>query len=60
MSKRARWYGVLTITTVIMLALVQNGLAHFYARFWAVPWFLALAISLAPPEPEEEWDHSYP
>ena len=60
LSKRARWYGVLTVTTVIMLALVQNGLAHFYARFWAVPWFLALAISLAPPEPDEEWDHKYP
>lgn len=60
LSKRARWYGVLTVTTVIMLALVQNGLAHFYARFWAVPWFLALAISLAPPEPDVEWDHKYP
>lgn len=61
MTKRARWYGVLTITTVIMLALVQNGLAHFYARFWAVPWFLALAISLAPDDlGDEPWDQSYP
>lgn len=62
MSKRARWYGVLTITIAIMLALVQNGLAHFYARFWAVPWFLALGISLAPSDDlgGAEWDHSYP
>lgn len=45
-SRSNRWLGVLTITIVVMLALVQNGLAHFYARFWAVPWCLALAVSL--------------
>lgn len=45
-SRSNRWLGVLTITIVIMVALVQNGLAHFYARFWAVPWCLALAASL--------------
>lgn len=45
-SRSDRWCGVLTITIVLMIALVQNGLAHFYARFWAVPWCLALAASL--------------
>lgn len=45
-SRSCRWYGVLTITVVVMVALVQNGLAHFYARFWAMPWFLAIAASL--------------
>ncbi|KGJ09523.1 O-antigen ligase family protein [Paracoccus sphaerophysae] len=45
-SRRGRWFGVLTVTIVVLLALVQNGLAHFYARFWAVPWCLALAASL--------------
>lgn len=45
-----RWFGVLTLTTIIMLALVQNGLAHFYARFWAVPWFLALGACLHTPD----------
>ncbi|NVK12676.1 MAG: O-antigen ligase family protein [Rhodobacteraceae bacterium] len=38
----------LTVTVVLMLALVLTGVAHFYARFWMVPWFLALAASLAP------------
>lgn len=51
-SRSNRWFGVLTITIVVMLALVQNGLAHFYARFWAVPWCLALAASL---HLEPEW-----
>ncbi|NHF73100.1 O-antigen ligase family protein [Paracoccus xiamenensis] len=54
LARQTRWYGVLTITIIIMLALVQNGLAHFYARFWAVPWFLALAISLAPADDTED------
>lgn len=45
-SRSNRWLGVLTITIVVMLALVQNGLAHFYGRFWAVPWSLALGVSL--------------
>lgn len=45
-SRSRRWDGVVTVTIVVMLALVQNGLAHFYARFWAVPWLLALAVSL--------------
>ena len=45
-SRSNRWFGVLTITVIVMLALVLNGLAHFYGRFWAMPWFLALAASL--------------
>lgn len=54
-SRSNRWYGVLTITIVLMIALVQNGLAHFYARFWAVPWCLALAASLyAEPDDTED------
>lgn len=55
MSKRMRWYGALTVTTIIMLALVQNGLAHFYARFWAVPCFLAISVSLLTAPEGEEW-----
>ncbi|WBU52619.1 O-antigen ligase [Paracoccus sp. SCSIO 75233] len=47
-SRETRMYGALTFTTIIMFALVQNGLPHVYARFWVVPWFLALAASLSP------------
>lgn len=47
-SPRTRWYGAMTVTVVVMLALVQNGIAHFYARFWAVPLFLAFSVSLMP------------
>lgn len=54
MHRTDRWSGVLTLTVVVMLALVLTGLAHFYGRFWAMPWFLALAVSLYPvPVPED-------
>ncbi|MFD1794953.1 hypothetical protein FQV27_16130 [Paracoccus aurantiacus] len=59
LSRKTRWYGALTITTIVMLALVQNGLAHFYARFWAVPWFLAISLSLIPDAEDEEPDDAY-
>ncbi|UWQ81890.1 hypothetical protein K3725_22485 (plasmid) [Leisingera sp. S132] len=38
----------LTLATVLMLALALTGITHFYARFWLVPWLLALAVSLTP------------
>ena len=38
----------LTLTVVIMLALALSGFPHFYARFWLVPWLLALGLSLPP------------
>ncbi|MDC0660382.1 O-antigen ligase family protein [Leisingera sp. SS27] len=38
----------LTLATVLMLALALTGITHFYARFWLVPWLLALAASLSP------------
>lgn len=63
LTRRLHWYGVLTVTSVIMLMLMMNGVAHFYARFWVVPWILALGMSLAPAEDgddEEDWDHAYP
>ncbi|WBU63453.1 O-antigen ligase family protein [Paracoccus aerodenitrificans] len=56
MNHQTRWYAVLTITITVMLALVQNGLAHLYARFWLVPWFLVIGvcISVAPDNPENQ------
>ncbi len=46
LDRRTRLSGALTVTVVIMFAAAQNGLAHFYARFWIVPWMLALSVSL--------------
>lgn len=43
----ARWGASLTLTVVVMLALCLTGIPHFYARFWAVPWILAMAIGLS-------------
>ncbi|SMX47304.1 O-antigen ligase family protein [Actibacterium lipolyticum] len=49
--------GVLTITIVVLFALMLNAFAHFYARFWNVPWVLALALSVAhagyQPDPDD-------
>jgi len=38
--------GALTLTMVILFALLLNAFAHFYARFWHVPLTLALSLSL--------------
>ena len=39
--------GGMTLIVMLLFALAMNGFAHFYARFWAVPFLLALALSLA-------------
>lgn len=46
-SKATRWFGALTIVTVFLLAFAQMGITHYYARFWVVPWLLAIAVSVA-------------
>ncbi|MEQ3748134.1 MAG: O-antigen ligase family protein [Celeribacter sp.] len=45
-DRRRRWMGVLTLTILLMFIMVQTGIAHVYARFWVVPWYLALSASL--------------
>lgn len=39
--------GILTLATLIVFALLLNGFAHFYARFWIVPLILAYAVTIA-------------
>lgn len=39
--------GALTLTILLIYALVLNTFPHFYARFWNVPLILALALSCA-------------
>lgn len=39
-----RMAGGLAITVIMMFALAMNGFAHIYARFWAVPMDLVLAL----------------
>lgn len=41
----SRWSATLALTVVVMVALCLTGIPHFYARFWAVPWILAIAAS---------------
>lgn len=45
--RESRWGASLTLTVVVMFALCLTGIPHFYARFWAVPWILAMAAGLA-------------
>lgn len=45
----ARLSGALTLTYVTLFALSLNGFTHIYARFWAIPFLLALAISVQLP-----------
>ncbi|WBU56506.1 O-antigen ligase family protein [Paracoccus sediminicola] len=54
LSRGTRWFGVLTITATIMLAFSQMGITHYYARFWVMPWLLAIAASVAVMREEEE------
>ncbi|SDD37940.1 O-Antigen ligase [Paracoccus isoporae] len=53
-ARRAtRWFGALTIVMTLMLAFAQMGITHYYARFWVVPWLLAIAVSVAARAEEE-------
>ncbi|MEX0317252.1 MAG: O-antigen ligase family protein [Ruegeria sp.] len=46
---RHNWINsALSLSIVVMVALVMNAIPHFYARFWTVPWMLALSVSLMP------------
>lgn len=45
--RETRLLGGLSLTVLLMFALAMNGFAHVYARFWAVPFILALALSAA-------------
>lgn len=49
LSRRpTRVNGALTLTILLIYALVLNSFPHFYARFWNVPLILALSLSCAP------------
>ncbi len=50
----ARLPGALSLTYVFLFALILNGFTHVYARFWAVPLLLALAVSVRLPSREEK------
>ncbi len=38
--------GGLTVTFLFLFALTLNGFAHVYARFWTIPLFLAISVSV--------------
>ncbi len=48
-KRNDRLSGSLTITFVCLFALSLNGFAHVYARFWAIPLLLAIAVSVKNP-----------
>ncbi|MEO1188735.1 MAG: O-antigen ligase family protein [Pseudomonadota bacterium] len=56
-SPKTRFYGAIALSIAVLFALVLNSFAHFYARFWAVPLTLALALGVE----TRHWAHStYP
>ncbi|WP_299147626.1 hypothetical protein [uncultured Tateyamaria sp.] len=63
---QTRLLGGASVTVLLMFALAMNGFAHVYARFWAVPFILALALSAAAvsaradPQTQPETDHAPP
>lgn len=46
-AAETRWFGVITLTLVLMLGFAQMGITHYYGRFWIMPWILAMAASVA-------------
>lgn len=45
-SPESRALGAITLVMVVLFALLLNAFAHFYARFWHVPFAIAMSLSL--------------
>ncbi len=51
-QRRDYMAGGLTVTFLFLFALTLNGFAHVYARFWVIPLFLAMSVSVSGPNPQ--------
>lgn len=47
-ARRTRIFGAISLTILVIYALMLNTFPHFYARFWNVPLILGLALTVAP------------